>query len=180
MLIRRSRRASAEVAAALPISSNAEADLYLADGVRTRLGQGFDIGEVIQAGLAWRDITLPFVFEAFADSPSDALAAIRVLDTQIHRAIGGLGRHYTAMASESLREQERRTSLMLHAVQSVSVSLELDEVLQRAASALIQAVDEPHCGIYLLDSSGQILEPRAIVGEDSEVHILPALSGGGT
>ncbi len=87
------------------------------------------------------------------------------------------------LISRSARERERlyqqaryeqarwrRTALMLHAIQTASGSLELDQVLQRLAEALVEAVEAPHCGIYLVDSPRQILVPRSLVGDKNEVR----------
>jgi signal transduction histidine kinase len=69
-------------------------------------------------------------------------------------------------AREAERDrQERRTALMLHAIQSASGSLELDQVLQRVAEALVEAMGVPYCAIYLLDPEGRFLVPRALAAE---------------
>lgn len=168
-LLHSASRQSAAMIACLRTGADAEIDQYMVDVVRTRLSQGFDISEVIQAALLWRDVALPFIWEAFAPA-AVAAAATHELDALTRYQVGRFGQIYAEAMRRDLQEQERRTRLMLHAVQAASSSLDLDQVLQRVAQALVEAISAPHCGIYLMDSTGQILVPRALVGEQYEAR----------
>jgi signal transduction histidine kinase len=164
------RRQTAAMVALLRTGSDAEMDRYIDAVIRARLGQGFDVSELIQAALLWRDKALPFIWEALSPASVPAAAATGELDAFMRYQVGRFGQVYAEAMGRELQEQQRRTALMLHAVQTASRSLELDQVLQQVGQTLSEAIGATRCGIYLVDSDGQVLVPRALVGETSEAR----------
>jgi signal transduction histidine kinase len=81
---------------------------------------------------------------------------------------------------DDLREEQKRTAIMLYAVQTAGSSLELDEVLRRVADSITLAVGGRYCCIYLLDEEHGMLVPSAEAkgtrNADRQVPRLPCLT----
>jgi signal transduction histidine kinase len=71
----------------------------------------------------------------------------------------------------NLVNQQKSTALILHAIQTASRSLELDQVLDWIAEMMITAIGTPFCGIYLNDPSPSVLVPRVAGGALTEAHL---------
>jgi signal transduction histidine kinase/ligand-binding sensor protein len=76
----------------------------------------------------------------------------------------------SAALSADLTRAQKHISLMLHAAQVTSSSLEPDQVLERVADAMVAAVGVPYCGIYLMDAERGMLVPHAVRGPLIEVR----------
>jgi two-component system NtrC family sensor kinase len=63
---------------------------------------------------------------------------------------------------ESVRRAERQTGTILDMTRALGASLNLDEVLQRAVTALAAATGVPDCALYLLDPAGKELLPKVL------------------
>jgi signal transduction histidine kinase/ligand-binding sensor protein len=76
----------------------------------------------------------------------------------------------SAALSADLIRAQKHISLMLHAAQVTSSSLEPHQVLERVADAMVAAVGVPYCGIYLMDAERGRLVPHAVRGPLIEVR----------
>jgi len=144
---------------ALTTGSYASLDEYLTGVSLTRLQMGFDIAEVTEALLLCKDATLPLIWRTCPPGSATAQESISRLDACLRWMVGRFTELYAAEASRHLREEQKRTALMLETVQAASGSMELDEVLRRVARGLASAVGVRHCGIYLVDEGSGLLIP---------------------
>jgi signal transduction histidine kinase len=152
-------------AAALAAGSAEPLEEPLARLSRRRLRQGFDVGEVIEGLLIWREAALLAAWNSFPTSAPEAAAATSPIKACARIMIARLGQLFARVMQQDLERQQRRTSLVLHAVRMASGSLELEEVLERVAEEMVSAVGGRYCGIYLLDQERGALVPRATGGE---------------
>jgi signal transduction histidine kinase len=148
------------VISALTTGSYAVLDNYLSDVSLTRLSQGFDIGEVIESILLWKEAAFPFIWSEFPPHSEETHKALSLMDACLRYAMGWFGREYAGRMRRHLEEQQRRTTLILRAVQMASGSLEVDQVLERVAQGMVTALGVRHCGVYMLDAERNILVPR--------------------
>jgi two-component system NarL family sensor kinase len=70
-----------------------------------------------------------------------------------------------------LQERKRRTelALILEAAQAANSSLVLDDVLQRVAEGIADAIGLPSCVVYLYDEEGDRLLPSAFVAREGSL-----------
>ncbi|HTP11341.1 MAG TPA: GAF domain-containing sensor histidine kinase, partial [Anaerolineae bacterium] len=73
--------------------------------------------------------------------------------------------------THNLLDQQKSTALLLHAIQTASRSLELDQVLDWVGEAMITAVGTPFCGIYLTDAAQGVLVLRIASGALTDAHL---------
>jgi len=152
-------RAVGAMVEALATHSDAELERYLTDVSLTRLRMGFNITEVIEALLLAKEAALPIIWESYPPGSPEALEGISQLDDCLRRMIGCFGQLYAEAMQQSLREEQRRTALMLEATRTASASLELNEVLRRVTGGLAEAVGVEQCEIYLVDHARGLLMP---------------------
>jgi PAS domain S-box-containing protein len=93
---------------ALSSGSYKATEAHLRDISLTRLQMGFDISEVTEALLLFKEATLPFIKQAFLDSSIDYDAAIAVLDTYLRLVVGRFGHLYAEATERELRKSEER------------------------------------------------------------------------
>lgn len=70
-----------------------------------------------------------------------------------------------------LVDPQKSTALILHAIQTASRSLELDQVLDWVGETMLTAVGAPFCGIYLTDPAQGVLVPRVASGALTDAHL---------
>lgn len=70
-----------------------------------------------------------------------------------------------------LVNQQKSTALILHAIQTASRSLELDQVLDWVGETMLTAAGTPFCGIYLTDPAQGVLVPRVASGASTDAHL---------
>jgi signal transduction histidine kinase len=136
-----------------------------------RLQQGFAIEEVVESLLLLRETVVQTLFVR-ANETSESQSELLRFDA-CHRAL--LTRfvaEYAENVTRGLRAEKDRTALMLQTAELVGGSLELAIMLPRVAGQLTAALGSSHCGIYLWNDSHDLLERRAVAGEDSEVARL--------
>jgi NarL family two-component system response regulator LiaR len=115
----------------------------------SRLGIGFDAGEIVDFTLLVKEAALPFILHAFPSGSPQALKAIAQLDACVRRLVGLYGRH--------LQQQQQRATLMLRAAQTAGSPLELDQILKQIIEGIKAAVGVRHCGVFLLDAEGGLM-----------------------
>ena len=97
--------------------------------------------------------------------------AIPPLDVSWHRIISRFRHPYTENMPHTLVDPQKSTALILHAIQTASRSLELDQVLDWVGEAMITAVGTPFCGIYLTDAAQGVLVLRVASGALTDEHL---------
>ena len=135
-------------------------EAYLADVCLTRLLMGFGAAEVNQALMLCKDVALPFIRRAYPPDSTVAWASNSQLDACQRRMIGHFSQLYVTEAGRLLEEQQARTALMLDMAQTAGSTLDLDEVLRRAAEGIATAAGVRHCGFYLYDEEQGLLLPQ--------------------
>ena len=146
-------------------------EAYLANLTQTRLGQRFDMGEVIQGFLSLREAALPFLWRAFPPGAAEGHAAAAHIDACVRRMLGRFSQLYAGAMQHDLVEHHKRADLLLRVVQTASGSLELDQVLARVAEGMVAAVGVRYCGIYLTDPELGLLMPRAAAGDMASIQM---------
>ncbi|MGE5617679.1 MAG: sensor histidine kinase [Sphingomonadaceae bacterium] len=131
---------------ALATGSYAAIDHYLLDVSLARLRQRFDISEVIEGLLLWRETALPYVLDAFSSSWSEACKTIAQLDACVRHLIARFGHLYAEAMHRDMEAQEERLAVMeerqrlareLH--DSVTQSLYSTTLYAEAAAELLRA-----------------------------------------
>ncbi|HML22466.1 MAG TPA: GAF domain-containing sensor histidine kinase [Aggregatilinea sp.] len=146
-------------------------EVYLSSISEQRLAMGFDIGEVVEALLIWKDITLQVVREALPAGSTEAEMAVEQVDECLRTMISRFSHLYAETTQRHIREQQIRTALMYHIVQMASGSLDLEEILGRIAHAITSSLEIKYCALYLIDSQRNVLVPRVVTGELSTPRI---------
>jgi PAS domain S-box-containing protein len=93
---------------ALSTGSYKATEAYLQDISLTRLQMGFDISEVTEALLLFKEATLPFIKQASLDGPLDYDAEIAGLDTYLRLVVSRFGHLYAEAMERELRRSEER------------------------------------------------------------------------
>ena len=98
------------------------------------------------------------------------LQGIMTAQVQLAQMLATLGwEHMQLMGASAtfnadLLRAQQHIALMLHAAQTASSAVDPTEVLEWVADALIEAVNVPYCGIYLLDPDRGVLVPHVVRG----------------
>ncbi len=143
---------------------------YIAGLSALRLGQHFEIGQVIEGFLLLREVTVPLLLKAFPPGSADGYRTAARFDSCVNRMIVRFAQLYTGAWRRELLEHHRHADLMLRVVQTTSGSLELDQVLARVAEGMVSAVGVRYCGIYLLDPEQGLLIPHAAAGDLASIQ----------
>jgi signal transduction histidine kinase len=155
--------ALAAIVETLSTGSYQATEAYLRNVSLARLRMGFGISEVIEALLTLKEAVLPVVWRTYPAGSAVAREAIAALDTYQRFMIGRFGHLYAEGMNADLSLQQKRTALILEAVEAVNSSLELDQVLQRIVQKS-SAVFGRGCNLYLRDAEGNAFVPRARSG----------------
>jgi signal transduction histidine kinase/DNA-binding NarL/FixJ family response regulator len=135
-----------------------------AEVVLGRLPRGLDTGEIVEFMLLLKEAALPFIVQASPANGPPAYQGISLLDASVRRMMRQYGHRYGHLTERHLREQQRRTNLMLRAAETVSGPAHLDRTLKPIVEGIKAAVGVHHCGVFLLDSQGKLLH-RAGTGD---------------
>jgi PAS domain S-box-containing protein len=93
---------------ALSTGSYKETEGHLEDFSLTCLQMGFDISEVTEGLLVFKEAAVPVIEQACLTGPAEMAKAVTVLDTYLRFAIGRFVRLYTETVEKDLRESEER------------------------------------------------------------------------
>ncbi|HNS53006.1 MAG TPA: GAF domain-containing sensor histidine kinase [Anaerolineae bacterium] len=116
--------------------------------------QGPRVDEIMEAVRLWRPILGLLVAETFpAGAPSTQEALLR-LESSLNLFAAVVVELVGAQTTEYLAEQQRRTALMLEMARTASASLDLEEVLRRAARSIASAAGVESSSICLIDEEG--------------------------
>ncbi len=131
--------------------SDESLEQYALDVGRRRLSLGFDISEVIEAILLFKEIVLPLIWQNIEPGSPEAYQAIRELDTRVRHTVARFGHLYAEMLQRQVRDQQRQRDLMLDASELTSRPLVPGEAMRQLATWLVTAVGATSCDIYMLD-----------------------------
>ncbi len=76
---------------------------------------------------------------------------------------------------EAERQAREQTAVILEATRSVGSSLQLDEVLLKAASCIATSLGQDNCSVWLLDERRKSLIPRCACSAGGEVNDFPEM-----
>lgn len=116
---------------------------------------GFDIAEVIQAGLMQKRALMRIARQASDLDPDTLLEWSDRQDELAEIAVAAFARAYEAQANANLRLERDRTAQLLAAIQTASASLRMGEVLDRVARLLVAATAAEECRFCLVGDDGQ-------------------------
>ena len=118
----------------------------------------------------------------------ERLLAVMAAQTRLAQMLATMGLEHkqilgtSATFNTDLIKAQQHIALMLHTAQTASGSLEPVQVLERAADAMVTAVDASYCGIYLMDTERGVLVPHVVRAPSAddlaglrERHLDPAL-----
>jgi len=157
------------IAETLSTGSYQPTEDHLRDISLTRLQLGFDIAEVIEGLLLFKEAALPLIRRTYPTGSTKAYEAVACLDAYLRFMLGRFGHLYAQMMTRHLQAQQERTALILETVETVSSSLKLDQVLQRIAEKG-SAILGLGCNLYLWDEEQKVLIPRARSGYPDKAH----------
>ena len=164
-------RGLAAIIETLTTGSDEAMEAYLSNVSQTRLGQRFDMGEVIEGFLLLREAALPYVRRSFPPRAVEGYEAAAHLDGCVRRMLARFSQLYADAMQRDLLAHHKRADLLLRVVQTASGSLDLDQVLARVAEGMVNAVGVRYCGIYLSDPEQGVLMPRAAAGDLASIQM---------
>lgn len=118
------------------------------------LQHGPRVDEIMEAVRLWRRVLGPIVSEAFPVGVSCASEAMLTLEAGLNLFAAVVIAFVSERTTEYLAEQQRRTALMLEMARTASASIDLEEVLRRAARCIASAAGVEHSSICLVDEEG--------------------------
>ncbi len=116
---------------------------------------GIDVSELAMAVLLLEDVAHPLVRGAFSPYSAEGRQTCLQLRRHVHLLAQETARGYYDLIRQRLREEERRTSLLLEITRTASGSLDLDKVLRSAARGIATAVEAQHCLILLASDDAE-------------------------
>ena len=118
------------------------------------LQQGPRVDEIMQAVRLWRRVLAPFISEAFSPGTPSTHEAMLRADVGLNLFAAVVAEFVGVRTTEYLAEQQRRTALLLEMARTASASLELQDVLRRAAGGIASAAGAAHSSICLVEDGG--------------------------
>lgn len=133
---------------------------YLVSLTRTSLRSGFESGEVSESILLCKEAVLAALRSAGVLSCDGLCDVIAELDTCLRRAIGYFVTIYDTEVSRRIQNQHEHIMAMLKLSEKPAETLEIDEILDYVAQALIDSIEVDHCDFYLVSDDQQHLIPK--------------------
>jgi signal transduction histidine kinase len=115
---------------------------------------GVQIEEAVEAAWLFRDIMHPVISLAFSLKSAEMREAVAKVDECVREFVMHVLKSFALTARREVERQQQRTELVLEMTRQVSRTLELEDVLRRAAGGIATSVDAHHCIIFLLDEDG--------------------------
>jgi signal transduction histidine kinase len=135
----------------LETGSRAALDVYLVDICPAGI-EGFpDASIVIEVLLVCKDAAEPILRHACGPDSGAARALVSELEARLRWMVGRLARMWTAQMRRQLHGERARVETLLDMAQMVSSTLELGEVVSRAAEQIVAALGVDRCSFHLVD-----------------------------
>jgi two-component system nitrate/nitrite sensor histidine kinase NarX len=110
-----------------------------------------DASTVTEALLLCKDAALPIIREARDPDFDAAWALVSHLDARLRWMVGRLTSVCMAVMGRQLSDERARVQMLLDMAQTVGSTLELDEVVSRAAEQIVAALGVDRCSFHLVD-----------------------------
>jgi signal transduction histidine kinase len=110
-----------------------------------------DACAVTEALLLCKDAALPIIQDGCGPGSSETWALISELDSLLRRMVGRLTSLCTTEMAQQLQDERARAGTLLEMAQTVGSTLELDEVVSRAAEQIVAALRVDRCSFHLVD-----------------------------
>jgi len=135
----------------LETGSPAVLEEYLGDICPAASGATRDVSAVTEALLLCKDAALPVIRDACGADSSAAWALVSPLDARLRWMVGRVTGVCMAEMRRQLHEARARVTMLLDMAQTVSSTLELGEVVSRAAEQIVAALGVDRCSFHLVD-----------------------------
>ncbi len=112
-----------------------------------------DPAALTEALLLCKDATLPVIRDACGPDASATWAAARELDACLRYVVGSLTRMCAAEMAQQLQDEGARVRTLLDMAQTVGSTLELSEVVSRAADQIVASLGVDRCVFHLVDET---------------------------
>jgi len=156
-------RGLAAMAKSLETGSCTVLDEYLVDVCPVNSEAVPDVAAVTETLLLCKDAALPIIRDACGPDSSATWALVSQLDECLRWMVGRLTSLCTSEMSRKLQEQRAQVAMLLDIAQTVSSTLELDEVVSRVAEEIVAALGVDACTFNLVDeeqrSAVHLLQP---------------------
>jgi signal transduction histidine kinase len=139
------------VVESLETGSRVALDDYAADICPAGSDAILDTSAATEALLLCKDAVLPLIREACDPDSVEVWALVSELDACLRGMVGRLTSLCAAEMSRQLQEKRARVAMLLDMAQTVSSTLELDEVVRRAAEVIVSALGVDGCTFHLVD-----------------------------
>jgi len=110
-----------------------------------------DASTVTEALLLCKDAALPVIRDACGADSSAAWALVSPLDARLRWMVGRVTSMCMGEMRRQLEEQRAQAAMLLDLAQTVGSTLELDEVVSRAAEQIVAALGVDRCSFHLVD-----------------------------
>jgi len=114
-----------------------------------------DASALTQALVLCKDAAEPILRHACGPDSGAARALVSELDAPLRRMVGRLTSMCTTEMGRQLHDERARVEMLLDMAQTVSSTLELDEVVGRAAEQIVAALGVDRCSFHLVDEEGR-------------------------
>jgi signal transduction histidine kinase len=139
------------IAESLETGSHTLLDEYLGDICPAGSGAMPDTSAVTEALLLCKDATLPVICEACDADSGEILDLVSELDALLRWMVARLSRMCAADVARRLADEEERVQVLLDMAETVSSSLDLDEVVGRASDQMVDTLGVDGCTFILVD-----------------------------
>ena len=110
-----------------------------------------DASTVTEALLLCKDAALPIIGDACGADAGAAWALVSPLDARLRWMVGRVTSMCMGEMRRQLEEQRAQAAMLLDLAQTVGSTLELDEVVSRAAEQIVAALGVDRCSFHLVD-----------------------------
>jgi len=135
----------------LKTASPAALDGFLAEICPARSEAIADTSAVTEALLLCKEAALFVIRDVCGPDSCETWVLVSQLDAVLRRMVGGLTSLCTAEMRRQLHDERARVQALLDMAQTVSSTLELDEVVSRAAEQIVAALRADRCSFHLVD-----------------------------
>jgi signal transduction histidine kinase len=135
----------------LETGSHAVLEEYLAHICAAGSDAIADASTVTEALLLCKDAALPIIGDACGADAGAAWALVSPLDARLRWMVGRLTSMCMGEMRRQLEEQRSQAAMLLDLAQTVGSTLELDEVVSRAAEQIVAALGVDRCSFHLVD-----------------------------
>ena len=135
----------------LETGSHVVLDEYLVDVCPVNSEAVPDVAAVTEALLLYKGAAVPIIRDACGPDSSATWALVSQLDECLRWMVGRLTSLCTSEMRRQLHDERAQVAMLLDIAQTASSTLELDEVVGRAAEQIVAALGVDRCVFHLVD-----------------------------